>query len=67
MRKRDERFADRDHHTSAPAPLQDKSGSKKLTESVFTPSDFTYDADARTGVCEFSKFCHHFSLNSVAG
>ena len=51
MRKRDERFADRAHHTTAPNPLHDKSGSTKKTLPVFASSDVTYDADARTGVC----------------
>ena len=51
MRTRDERFADRAHHTTAPNPLHDKSGSTKKTLPVFAPSDVTYDADARTCVC----------------
>ena len=55
MRKRDERFAAREHHTNAPDPLHDKSGdaTSKTKQSLplFTPSDFTYDADARTCVC----------------
>ena len=51
MRKRDERFADREHHTTAPNPLHGKSGATKKALPVFAPSDFTYDADARTGVC----------------
>ncbi len=55
MRKRDERFADRDHHTSAPDPLHDKSGATKKALPVFAPSDFTYDADARTCVCPAGK------------
>ena len=55
MRKRDERFADRDHHTRAPNPLHDKSGNAKKTLPLFTPSDFTYDAAARTCVCPAGK------------
>ncbi len=47
MRKRDERFADREHHTTAPNPLHDTSRDAKQAVPVFSPSDFTYDADAR--------------------
>ena len=55
MRKRDERFADREHHTNAPDPLHDKSREAKKALPVFSPSDFTYDADARTCVCPAGK------------
>ncbi len=51
MRKRDERFADREHHMTPPDPLHDKSGNTKLSSPVFAPTDFTYDAEARTCVC----------------
>ena len=54
-RKRDERFADREHHTSAPDLLHDKSGTAKKSLPLFAPSDFTYDADARTCVCPAGK------------
>ena len=50
MRKRDERFADREHHTRAPDPLHDKSRDAKTSLPMFASSDFTYDADARTCV-----------------
>ena len=50
LRKRDELFADRDHHTSAPDPLHDKSGTAKKSLPLFAPSDFAYDADARVRV-----------------
>ena len=46
MRKRDERFANREHHTTAPNPLHDKSGATKKALPLFTSSDVTYDADA---------------------
>ena len=55
MRKRDERLADRAHHTTAPDPLHDKSRPAPPASSVFTPEDFTYDADARTCVCPAGK------------
>ncbi len=62
MRTRDERFADRAHHTTAPDPLHDKSGNTKQSFPVFTPTDFTYDAEARTCVCPAGK-----SLNRKGG
>ena len=39
MRQRDDRFADRDHHTTAPNPLHDKSRDAKQAVPVFSPSD----------------------------
>ena len=39
MRKRDERFADREHHTTAPNPLHDKSGTTKKALPLFASSD----------------------------
>ena len=60
MRKRDERFADREDHTSAPNPLHDKSGATKKALPLFAPSDFTYDADARTAECPAGKSARIF-------
>ena len=65
MRKRDERFADRDHHTSAPDPLHDKSGATKKALPVFAPSGFTYDADARTCVCPAGKSLNRRGARNV--
>ena len=65
MRKRDERFADREHHTTAPNPLHDKSGAAKKTLPVFAPSDFTYDADARTCVCPAGKSLNRRGARNV--
>ncbi len=65
MRKRDERFADREHHTNAPNPLHDKSGTVKKTLPVFAPSDFTYDADARTCVCPAGKSLNRRGARNV--
>ena len=48
MRKRDERFADREHHTTTPHPLHDKSGTAKKSLPLFASSDFTYDAERAT-------------------
>jgi len=38
LRKRDERLADRDHHTSAPDPQHDKAGTAKTALPLFAPS-----------------------------
>ena len=65
MRKRDERFADRNHHTSAPDPLHDKSGATKKALPVFAPSGFTYDADARTCVCPAGKSLNRRGARNV--
>ena len=64
-RKRDERFADREHHTTAPNPLHDKSGATKKALPLFTPSDFTYDADARTCVCPAGKSLYRKGASHV--
>jgi len=54
MRGRDERFATRDQHKQAPDPLHDKSKTEKKA-TTYQPSDFTYDAEARTCVCPAGK------------
>ena len=64
MRKRDERFADREHHTTAPNPLHDTSGPTKQALPQFTPRDFTYDADARTCVCPAGKSLFRTGANN---
>ena len=65
MRKRDERFADRAQHTTAPDPLHDKSRTATTTSSVFPPGEFTYDADARTGVCPAGKSLYRKGASNV--
>jgi transposase len=56
MRRRDERFATQDRHKDAPDPLHDKSApSVDAAAALFQPTDFTYDADARTCVCPAGK------------
>ena len=65
MRQRDDRFADRDHHTRAPDPLHDKSRPAPSSSSVFTPSDFTYEADARTCVCPAGKSLYRKGASNV--
>ena len=65
LRKRDERVAARDHHTSAPDPLHDKSRDATRSLPVFAPSDFTYDADARTCVCPAGKSLYRKGASNV--
>ena len=55
MRTRDEPFADREHHTTAPSPLHDKSGATQKATPLFALSAFTYAADSRTCVCPAGK------------
>ena len=54
MRRRDERFTTQDRHKNALDPLYDKS---QVTQSgsIFQPSDFLYDAEARTCICPAGK------------
>ena len=65
MRARDERFADRAHHTQAPDPLHDKSREIPRESAVFTPSDFRYDAEARTCVCPAGKSLYRKGASNV--
>ena len=60
MRRRDERFATQDRHKAAPPPLHDKTLATPRTAPtkalpLYQPSDFTYDAVARTCVCPAGK------------
>jgi len=54
MRRRDERFATQERHKPASDPLYDKTPAPERT-SLFQPSDFTYDAEARTCICPAGK------------
>ena len=65
MRQRDDRFADRDHHTSAPDPLPDQSRTAKKSWPLFASSDFTYDADARTCVCPAGQSLYRIGASNV--
>lgn len=57
MRQRDERFATQERHREKPDPLYNKSKQSKSARelTVYQPSDFTYDAEARTCVCPAGK------------
>jgi transposase len=57
MRRRDERFATQDEHRAAPHPYRER-GPAEARAGVFQPSDFTYDAAARTCVCPAGKALH---------
>jgi transposase len=54
MRKRDERFATQQRHQQDPDPLHDKSR-KARKPTLYVPSDFTFDAEARTCICPAGK------------
>ena len=55
MRRRDERFATQDRYTALPNPLHNKATPTPALSPCFTPSDFVYDADARTCTCPAGK------------
>lgn len=55
MRRRDERLATQGRYTALPDPLYDKSDTPPAASTVFDPSDFTYDAEARTCTCPAGK------------
>lgn len=55
MRRRDERFATQERHREAKNPLHDKAAPNKRKLRVYQPSDFTYDAEARTCMCPAGK------------
>ena len=65
MRQRDERWAGRAHHASAPDPLHDKTSNATPSSPVFTPNDFTYDADARTCKCPAGKSLYRKGSSNV--
>ena len=64
MRGRDERFATQDRHQQAPDPLYDKSPTGKQA-TTYQPSDFTYDAQARTCVCPAGKSLYGHGSNCL--
>jgi len=64
MRRRDERFSTQDRHQQAPDPLYDKSDSGKKA-TVYQPSDFTYDAQAKTCVCPAGKSLYGHGSNCL--
>ena len=66
MRRRDARFATQDRHQVAPEPLYDKSRPRPEPKATpYQPSDFTYDATARTCVCPAGKSLYRKGRNLV--
>lgn len=55
MRRRDERCTTQARYTTLPNPLHGKSWSTPASTPCFTPSDFAYDAEARTCICPAGK------------
>jgi transposase len=66
MRRRDERFATQARHQTAPDPLHDKSRRPPAPQAtLYQPSDFLYDAAARTCVCPAGKSLYRKGRNLV--
>ncbi|MEO6877654.1 MAG: IS1182 family transposase [Gemmatimonadaceae bacterium] len=57
MRRRDERFVTQERYAERPDPLHDKSKNAHAARALplYQPSDFAYDAEARTCVCPAGK------------
>ena len=55
LRARDERFATQARHQQGPDPLHDKTKAAPTALPLYQPSDFGYDAVARTCVCPAGK------------
>jgi len=70
MRRRDARFATQARHQEAPAPLYNKSRPAEQP-TTYQPSDFVYDAAARTCVCPAGKSLYrkgrHLVINGYVG
>jgi hypothetical protein len=66
MRGRDERFATQDRHKAMPDPLHDKAKTEKKA-TTYQPSDFTYDAEARTCVCPAGKALYSHGGGIISG
>ena len=64
MRRRDERFATQERHREKPDPLHDKSQPTRALP-IYQPSDFVYDAEARTCVCPAGKSLYRKGQNLV--
>lgn len=55
MRKRDERFKDRDRYKAVPDPLYDKGARNAKPSGRYRPKDFIYNPEAGTCVCPAGK------------
>ena len=66
---RDERFATQARHLATPDPLHDNSQTPRALP-IYQPSEFTYDAEARTCVCPAGKALYrkgHAGTDRYAG
>ena len=66
MRQRDERFATQGRHQEAPDPLHDKENPEKKA-TTYQPSDFTYDAAAKSCVCPAGKSLYSHGGSVING
>lgn len=64
LRRRDDRFATQDRHKAAPDPLYDKTRVEQ-TPSIFSPSEFAYDAEARTCTCPAGNSLYRKGQNLI--
>ena len=53
-RKRDQRYAGQQRHTTKPDPLWDK-GPKRISSHCYTPADFRFDPQQKTCICPAGK------------
>ena len=65
MRKRDERFKDRDRYKASPDPLHDKGGSKGKQTKRYQPGDFDYNQTAGTCICPAGKTLYQNGSNCI--
>jgi hypothetical protein len=66
MRRRDARFATQARHQQTADPLHDKSARPSPRgPAVYQPSDFTYDAVARTCICPAGKSLYRKGATNV--
>ncbi len=66
MRARDERFADQAQHKAKPDPLWNKTPADQK-EALFSPKDFTYDAEAKVCICPAGEFLYQNGARVVIG
>ena len=65
MRKRDQRFKDRDRYKAKPDPLYDKGGRKAKPSGRYRPKDFTYAPQAGTCSCPAGKTLYQNGTNCI--
>ena len=65
MRKRDERFKERDRFKANPDPLHDKGGKNNTSAKCYRPSDFDYDPATGTCICPAGKQLYQNGSNCI--